>query len=98
MVEKIHHEDAIGNILYNTKITNHWTKSLHAALLLYFCTLFSILLPNRVFSPKEWSKMNIDMDREDNCLEDYEMYKNNSTSSYIVFSDAVRVGCDPHRI
>lgn len=27
------------------------------------------------YSPKEWSKMNIDMDREDNCLEDYEMYK-----------------------
>lgn len=27
------------------------------------------------YSPKEWSKMNIDMDREDNCLEDFEMYK-----------------------
>lgn len=41
MVEKIHHEDAIGNILYNTKSTNHWTKSLHAAL--YLILIFNFL-------------------------------------------------------
>lgn len=77
MVEKIHHEDAIGNILYNTKSTNHWTKSrmqrcIHINFLHYYQIYYQIAYN---YSPKEWSKMNIDMDREDNCLEDYEMYK-----------------------
>lgn len=43
---------------------------------------------------KEWLKMNIDMDREDNCLEDYEMYKIVIILFYIVFLDVVWVGCD----